>query len=280
MITIFRLVLRETLRRKLLWVPIGLTVVLVAITSWGFGQLISTGAAPHTILLAGVGQLLVFVAFMFSFVLTMTAVFAAAPSIAGPLESGVFLALLARPIRRAELLLGTWAALALVISAYAVGAGALEIGAVALVTGFTPREPIIALVFLAAEGSLLVTLALAFSTRLPVMVAGSIAAVSFGLSWVAGILEGMGRAFDNAALIGMGDAIKIIFPVDTLWRGVVWALGPADPSIREVNRVINSTGANPFSADQPPGVLALAWVIAWGAIVVGIAIVSFRRREI
>ena len=45
----------------------------------------------------GLGVFLILVAFMFSFVVAMTAAFLAAPAIAGDLESGVALAMLARP---------------------------------------------------------------------------------------------------------------------------------------------------------------------------------------
>ena len=57
---------------------------------------------------------------MFSFVLAMTAAFLGAPAIAADLESGVAQAMLARPIRRADLVVGRWLGLAAVVVAYAV----------------------------------------------------------------------------------------------------------------------------------------------------------------
>ena len=65
---------------------------------------------------------------MFSFVLAMTAAFIGAPAIGGDLESGVALAILARPLRRAEILLGRWLGCALVVAAYAAASGLLAIG--------------------------------------------------------------------------------------------------------------------------------------------------------
>ena len=53
-------------------------------------------------------QVTVMLAFMFSFVLAMTAVFAGSPAIGPDIESGLLLAVLARPIRRSELMLGRW----------------------------------------------------------------------------------------------------------------------------------------------------------------------------
>ena len=71
----------------------------------------------------GVSQILVLVAFMFSFVLAMTAAFLGAPAIAADVESGVAHAMLARPIRRADLVVGRWLGLSVVVVAYAAVVG-------------------------------------------------------------------------------------------------------------------------------------------------------------
>ena len=68
----------------------------------------------------GVSQILILIAFMFSFVLAMTAAFVGAPAIGGDLESGVAQAVLARPIRRPEVLVGRWLGCAAVVVAYTV----------------------------------------------------------------------------------------------------------------------------------------------------------------
>ena len=61
---------------------------------------------------------------MFSFVLAMSAAFLAAPAIASDVETGTVHAMLARPLRRAELVVGRWLGLSIVIGAYAVAVGA------------------------------------------------------------------------------------------------------------------------------------------------------------
>ena len=73
---------------------------------------------------------------MFSFVLAMTAAFLGAPAIAADLESGVAQAMLARPIRRADLVVGRWLGLVVVVVAYAVASGLLEIVAIGFVSGY------------------------------------------------------------------------------------------------------------------------------------------------
>ncbi|HEV7809954.1 MAG TPA: ABC transporter permease subunit, partial [Candidatus Limnocylindrales bacterium] len=105
------LTLAEVVRRRVAWVLIGLTLLSVLATTWGIERLL-TLARQHggneLEISVGVSQVLILVAFMFSFVLAMTAAFLGAPAIAADLESGVAHAMLARPIRRADLVIGRW----------------------------------------------------------------------------------------------------------------------------------------------------------------------------
>src|SRR5262245_30648500 len=138
-LTIAVLTIAEMFRRRVAWVLVGLTVVSVLLTTWGVDRLVSrgreNGVGELEVYLA-TSQILILVAFMFSFVLAMTAAFLAAPAIATDLESGVAQGMLARPIRRADVLLGRWLGLSLVIVAYAVLSGLIEIAALGAVSGY------------------------------------------------------------------------------------------------------------------------------------------------
>src|ERR1700690_1366622 len=64
--TIARLSLFETLRRRLLWALVGLTLLLVVVTAWAFQRLLEASPLPTEETQLAVSQLLVLVAFMFS----------------------------------------------------------------------------------------------------------------------------------------------------------------------------------------------------------------------
>ena len=170
MITIARLTIGEAARRRILWVLVALAVLAVALTGWGIDRLVSlartSGTAELTIQL-GVSQILIFIAFQFSFVLAMTAAFLGAPAIANDIESGIALALLARPIRRSSYLLGRWLGLAVVLVAYGAGSALLAILVVSRVSGYTPPSIVGPLAYLATEGLVVLSLSLLLSTRLP-----------------------------------------------------------------------------------------------------------------
>src|SRR5947207_2424859 len=130
MITIVRITVLEAARRRLLWALAVLTVVTVAFTGWGFERLVTLARERHVNelqLTIGVSQTVILVAFMFSFVLAMTAAFFAAPALASDIDSGVAQAMLARPLRRVDLLLGKWLGLVIVIVGYAAVSGSVEL---------------------------------------------------------------------------------------------------------------------------------------------------------
>ncbi len=275
-----RLTLAEAVRRRLLWSLVVLTIVLVAATGWLFAR-----AAEMTSIEAGLqqmtlSQLLIMAAFMFSFVLTMTAAFAAAPAVGPEIESGLLLAMLARPIRRTEVLLGRWLGLAAVVCLYALAAGYLELAAAALLTGYLPVDPLAAPVWLALESLVLLTLALVIGSRITPVAAGSVAVVGFGLAWMAGIAGGIGDLLSIDALRTAGTAGRLLLPTDVFWRGAMYSLRPPDDVLAAAGPTAQAFTASPFVAGSPPPVAWLAWSAIWVAGTLAVGTLLLRRREL
>jgi ABC-type transport system involved in multi-copper enzyme maturation permease subunit len=281
-LTIARLTVVEVVRRRIAWVLLGLTAVSVLLTTWGVERLVTlarNGGASDLEMYFAVSQILILVAFMFSFVLAMTAAFLGAPAIATDLESGVAQAMLARPIRRADLLVGRWLGLVVVVVAYAFLSGLLEIVAVGFVSGYYPPEPALAVGFLSAQAVVLLTLAVLLSTRLPAIAAGAICVVLFGLGWMAGVFAVIGRFFDAAPLVSAAEASRWLLPSDGLWRGTIYGLEPPAVVLLALGRG-GPAALNPFFAGGPPPVEFLAWSAAWVVIVLALAVVSLSRRDL
>jgi ABC-type transport system involved in multi-copper enzyme maturation permease subunit len=277
---IARLTLREAVRRRILWALVGLTILIVVLTYWAFSRISEVSPVTGPIQQLGVSQVLVMLAFMFSFVLAMTAVFAASPAIGPDIENGLLLAVLARPIRRVDVLLGRWLGLGLILVAYALVAGYLELGAVVLASGYAPVDPVMAPPYLAAESLVLLTLALVFSTRISSVAGGAIAVVAYGLVWMAGFAGGIGEAFNSDVLRTAGTVGRLVLPSNVLWQGAAAALTPSQ-------EVLHSGGLtspelykfSPFSGVTPTFEW-LAWCIVWvvGALAIGAWLL--RNREL
>ncbi len=277
--TITRLTWHELVRRRLVLALLICTVGVIGLTGWGFAKV--PGLHDHGQRLTPgeirviAAQLLILVMFMFSFVLALTCAFLAAPAIAGDWESGVALALLARPLRRGELLCGRWLGLALPAVAYTALAVALEFGVARWTTGYVPRQPVVAVAALAAEGLVLLTLTLALSTRLATVTAAVIAVVGFGAMWMGGIAGAFGQVFHNGAISTVGTVTHLLLPTDGMWRAATFAL---EPRLFAAQAAAHA-GAGAFEAASGPTPAYLAFVGAWALGVLGLAWVSLRGRE-
>ena len=283
MIVIARLTVLELFRRRVIWLLAGLTIVSVLLVALGVERLVTLARAEGVEELQvriGVSQVLILIAFMFSFVLAMTAAFLGAPAVGSDIESGVALALLARPLRRVDLLLGRWLGLAVVVVGYTVASGALAILVVSVISGFGPPEPALALAFLSAQALVLLTLTLALGTVLPAVGAGAIAVLAYGIGWMAGVMAGVAAAFDITSLAAVAGASRYLLPSDGLWRGVVYGLEPPLAALVAVGRGQGALEANPFYAIDPPPLPFLAWSVAWVVVVLGLAAWRLSRRDL
>lgn len=282
MLVISGLVVREVVRRRLVLAVVLLTLLAIALTAWGFSRIPSLGARPipqdQVRLVAS--QLLILVGFMFSFVLALSAVFVASPAISGEVETGIALAVLARPVSRSAYVVGKWIGLAILLLVFTAGAVGLELVAVRAAVDYQPPRPLEAMLFLYGEGLVLLTLALALSTRLSGMVGGVIALVLFGTAWMGGIVGGVGQVFDNATITHVGTVSRLLLPTDGLWRGAVYALEPAAVLTAARGAPGPVTAANPFFASSPAPETFIAWSIGWIAFVLVVAVWSFRAREV
>src|SRR5438067_8826962 len=171
LLVIARLTIQEASRRRLLLALLILTLVVVGFSAWGFNKITTlsrsngTPLPPDQVALL-TSQLLIVVTFMYSGVLALSAAVVAGPLISSEVESGLLLSMLARPVRRSEIVIGKWLGLAVLVAIYAGGSGFLEMAAVDWATGYVPPHPIELTLFVCAEGLALLSLGLVLSTRL------------------------------------------------------------------------------------------------------------------
>jgi ABC-type transport system involved in multi-copper enzyme maturation permease subunit len=278
-LTIARLTILEASRRKLLLALGILTILVIVLSSWGFSRLPTMNNVTSAEVRLASSQLTILMAFMFSGVLALGSTLVAAPSIASDIESGIALAILPRPIRRSELLMGKWLGLAALVVLYAAASALLEMFGIWLGTQYLPPNPIAALVFVGAEGIVLMTLALLLSTRLAPMTGGIIALVLFFVAWVGGIALAIGQAFGNDTITLIGNLSRILIPTDGLWHGAIFYLEPSE--IIAAARVAGRARAgNPFFAEAPLTLVYDLWVVVWLGIVVALANWSFAKRDL
>jgi ABC-type transport system involved in multi-copper enzyme maturation permease subunit len=275
-----RLTVLEASRRKVLWALVGLAALIIGLSFWGFARLPAVHAfgAPlgTTNARLATAQLLGFVLFALSFVGALGMSFVAAPTIGGELESGVALSLLARPVRRLEVLLGKWLGLVSLAVAYVVLVGGGEIAAAESGTGYQVPNPVTAVGLLAAQAVVLLSLALLLSTLLSPMAAGVVAVGLFGTAWVAGLVGDIGQSLHDPSVAEVGAVDHLLLPTDGLWNGVMNAIDQTSLVSSFSDRLIG----NPFFQSSGLTITYLLWSAAWLVAVMAATHLRFSRLEL
>jgi ABC-type transport system involved in multi-copper enzyme maturation permease subunit len=279
-----RLTVQEASRRRLLLALVILTLLVVGFSAWGFNKITTVTRSDGTTLPAVqvtliTSQLLIVVTFMYSGVLALSAAVVAGPLISSEVESGLLLSMLARPMRRSEVVIGKWLGLAMLVAIYAAGSALLEIAAVDWATGYVPPHPIDLIFYVGAEGLALLSLGLLLSTRMSGITGGVIALVAWLIAWIGGIVGDIGTALQNQAIQNVGTVSHLLLPTDGLWRGAVYAMEP-DTVLATLRAGGAIASANPFAAAEPPPIQFLAWVVIWFAVMLALSVLSFRTREL
>jgi len=270
------LTVKEAVRRRLVLAFVAISAVIVGLSAWGFDRLTRANNLTSGETHIAVPDALILFMFMFSFVVALSASAIASPSISMEVESGVLMTVVTRPIRRTEVLLGKWLGLAALLAGYAIVVCALEFAVVDWVSGYLPPNPVVATMYLLTEGTLLLTLALFLSTRMPVIAAGVIGVAVFGAGWLAGVVGTLGTTFHISALRTLGAVGRLLIPTDGLWHGAIYYL---EPSALTSGQLVEA-GNGPFYALTAPSWPYLLWVVCWFLIVMTASVISFERREL
>src|SRR5688500_4089211 len=281
-LTVAGLTLQEASRRRVLRALGALTVALLSLSAWGFSKLAgiefegSALTSGEERLVAA--QVLNLVMFGLSLIAALGTAFLAGPTLAGEIESGTALAVLARPVRRSAVLLGKWLGLVAFGSGFVATAGLAQFLVVRATVGYWPPQPVEGLALLAAQTAVLLTLALLLATLISPMASGVVAVGLFGATWIAGVVGGIGDALDNEGLARAGTVSRMLLPTDGLWRGAMHAL--QDPIAVAQFGGPAVDGGFPFLSRAPLTATYLTWTGLWVALLLGLAAVTFLRRDL
>jgi ABC-type transport system involved in multi-copper enzyme maturation permease subunit len=270
------LTLREAARRRVLRALVAMTLLLLALSFWGFSRIdaefggLTTGEAR-----IAASTVLNLVMFGLSLIAALGTAFLAGPTVAGEIESGQALAVLARPVSRSAVLVGKWLGLVAFGSGFVATAGFAQILVVRVTVGYWPPNPFGGLALLAAQTTVLLTLALLLSTVISPMASGVVAVGVFGATWIAGVVGGVGEALGNEGVARVGTVSRMVLPTDGLWQGAMHAF--QDPTLFMISPGI---AESPFAGDAPLSLLYLGWAAVWVFMVLGLTAMVFHRRDL
>jgi ABC-type transport system involved in multi-copper enzyme maturation permease subunit len=277
--TVAALTLKETVRKRVVWALLALSLLLLGLSTWGFSQLSGRSSlgeltSAESRLIASL--LLNLVMFGMSMVVALGTAFLAGPTLGGEMESGVALAMFARPVRRWHVVLGKWLGLVVFGSVYMIVVGLSQFVVVNLTVSYWPPHPMQALLLLAGETTVLLTLAMLLSSLISPLASGITTVGLFGAAWVAGVVGSIGVALDNAKLQRIGSVTQVLLPTDGLWHGAMHSIQDT-AAVTILNQGMNG---NPFLSLGSVSPAYLAWAVVWIVLVWLLCALTVQRRDL
>ncbi|GAA0510640.1 ABC transporter permease [Deinococcus depolymerans] len=284
---IAELSLREAVRKRLVSVLLVLTALFLGFYLYGIVRLEGTlderalNAGLDGRSLTGASNLPVIYSAMFGMYLvyflgSLMAVLSTVGAVSGDIENGVMQSVIARPISRAQLVLGRWLGFSAVNVTYVALLSAGLLGGVYAVTGYLPPDPLAATGLILLSTLLLTALTVLGSTLFTTLANGIGVFVLYGVGFTGGILSAIGSFSDTPTLTTLGRAANALMPTNALWLGASYHLQP-DIALQVAQA---SRGANPLFASEPIAAGLLVWAASLTVLAVLAAMRRFSRRDL
>lgn len=276
--TITRLTIRETQRRRILWVALFAGLAFLAIFGLGYHYIFQelegsvsgqrTAELPRTIssLLVTMGLYVV------HFLGIALAALLSAGTLSGEIESHTIDTLLTKPLARWQVVVGKWLAFALLLLAYmaALTAGILLLAR--LRSGFTLTNPLPGLALLMLSALAMLSVSMLGGTRLSTLANGTVAFTLYSLAFVGGWIEQIGALLRNTVAVDLGIFSSLVMPSDALWKRAALLWQPEN--------IANDNLMGPFFVVSQPSPLMTQYAVLYTILLLLAALWSFSRRDL
>lgn len=282
-----RLSLSEALRKKLIVVLLVLTASFIGFYLYGIFRLeqnLADRAADAGLSSGprrGLGALPVVYSGLFGLYLvyflgSLMSVLSTVASISGDLENGVMQSVIARPVTRAQVVLGRWLGFVSVNVMYVLLVSVALLTGLYLITGYLPPAPALAIAQMLLAIVLITSLTVLGSTLFATLANGIAVFVLYGLGSAGGILKAIGSLSNSPTMETLGNVANIVMPTNALWLGASYHLQTEGAlQLAQVAR-----GANPLAATTPIDTGLLIWAIVYAALAVALAMWRFSKRDL
>ena len=205
-----------------------------------------------------------------NFLAVMFAILLPVDTLSGEIDSGVMQTLAAKPVTRAQIVVGKWLGHLVLALAYLLLVSAGILLTIRLVAGFVPPGVSRAVPLLMLEVTLSLTVSVAGGARLSTVTNGITALGIYGLAFIAGFVEQLGVMGGITSLKTVGVVVSLISPADSMWRLAAHYLLP---------EILHGSGAFTFGISVPTP-LMVWWAAGFTMATLWYAVRSFRRRSL
>ncbi|MDQ6604836.1 MAG: ABC transporter permease [Chloroflexota bacterium] len=274
-----RMTFREAVRKKMIWAVVFLTALFVAFYGWGVYRFKETWDAraaarsfrfPITFNQA-VDLNMAVAVFIIFFLAAVMGIFAAIGTIAGEVDGGTFQAILPKPIRRWEVVLGKWLGYALMLALYVGVTMAVVAAEVGAITGHIPAGTVKTTLIVIVATWWLLSLTVLGSTIFATMANGIVCYMFYAFGLAATIVESMGQLFQVRAMENAGLVLSLVFPSQRIYNYANYIIQPATNF---------AFGGNGGPSSTPPSGAIVPFAFGYLILLVIAACLVFRKKDL
>jgi ABC-type transport system involved in multi-copper enzyme maturation permease subunit len=273
---IARLTFHEAARRKILLAALLLGIVFLLIYATGFyyvNQELSSSSSGPGLLERNEIRNFLFMAGMYvvNFLTVMMTVLTSVVTISGEVASGTIHTVVAKPLRRWEIVLGKWLGHAAMLSLYLLLMAGGVIVIVYLISGYTAPNYFRGLSFIWLNALLLLGVSLFGGTTLSTLANGVMVFGLYGIAFLGGWIEQIGSFLENQTAINIGIISSLIIPSEALWKRAAFEM--QSPLVRAL-------GFSPFSAPTVPSAAMIWYALLYAIVALVLAMRQFSSRDL
>lgn len=277
-ITITKLTFREAIRRRIVVAALILGVAFLALYGLGFhfiqqdmAQATLRRGPSVTMQNQAYNFLLIAGMYVVNFLLIAIAALITSDSLAGEIQSGTIQAVVTKPIRRSEVVLGKWLGHAGLLLGYLLMMGGGVLLLVQLESGYGATKWPAGLGLMYFNSLIVMSLTLAFSSRLSTLATGGAVFGAYGLAFIGGWVERIGGFLNNQTAVNLGIFSSLLLPSEAIWNKA---------SAQMISPLFNVVGVNPFTSSSEPSTVMLVYAALYLLAALFIAARQFGKRDL
>lgn len=197
-----------------------------------------------------------------------------ADTLAGEIGSGTIQAIVTKPIRRIEIVLGKWLGFAVLLGLYLLFMVGGVIGISSALAGYNAPNLASGLGLMYVEILLIVTITLACSSALSTLATGGVVFGLYGIAFIGGWVEQFGALLNNETAVDIGIISSLIIPSEAVWRRAAFDMTP------QITQILGFSSGGPFVTLSVPSPLMIEYAIAYIAAALAFAGWNFARRDL
>ncbi|HZD58006.1 MAG TPA: ABC transporter permease [Anaerolineales bacterium] len=274
--TIARLTFREALRRRILLAALLLGLAFLAVYGIGFhyvNQELTRSRSGPDILQSNEIRNFLFMAGLYAvnFLTIMMTVLTSVVTISGEISSGTIHTLVAKPLRRWEIISGKWLGFAVMLTLYLVlMAGGVTL-LVYLLSGYRAPNVPKGLAMIWLNALLLLSVSLMGGAFLSTLANGVLVFGLYGIAFLGGWIEQFGAMVQNQTAVNIGVISSLIIPSEALWKRAAFEM--QSPMVRAL-------GFSPFSSPSVPSPVMIWYAVLYTLLALTLAIRLFSKRDL